>query len=75
MKELSRAVQDFLNALPSEYPQLIDCHEVHVRSVEHRILVSCHCAMDGDLPITEVHDFTGRPRKSREGTVSRRSTG
>ncbi len=58
MKELSRAVQHFLNALPAEYPQLIDCHEVHVRSVEHRILVSCHCAMDGRLPITEVHDFT-----------------
>jgi cation diffusion facilitator family transporter len=58
MKELSRAVQHFLNALPAEYPQLIDCHEVHVRSVEHRILVSCHCAMDGGLPITEVHDFT-----------------
>jgi divalent metal cation (Fe/Co/Zn/Cd) transporter len=58
MKELSRAVQQFLNALVGEYPQLIDCHEVHVRSVEHRILVSCHCAMDGNLPITEVHDFT-----------------
>jgi cation diffusion facilitator family transporter len=58
MKELSRAVQEFLNALVAEYPQLIDCHEVHVRSVEHRILVSCHCAMDGNSPITEVHDFT-----------------
>ena len=58
MKELSRAVQHFLNALKSEYPQLIDCHEVHVRGVEHRVLVSCHCAMDGSLPITEVHDFT-----------------
>ena len=58
MKELSRAVQDFLNGLPREYSQLVDCHEVHVRSVEHRILVSCHCAMDGSLPITEVHDFT-----------------
>ncbi|MGC2333617.1 MAG: cation-efflux pump [Candidatus Acidiferrales bacterium] len=58
MKELSRAVQDFLNSLPSEYPELLDCHEVHVRSVEHRILVSCHCAMDGDLPITLVHDIT-----------------
>ena len=58
MKELSRAVQHFLNSLPSEYPELIDCHEVHVRSVEHKILVSCHCAMDGDLPITLVHDIT-----------------
>jgi divalent metal cation (Fe/Co/Zn/Cd) transporter len=58
MKELSHAVQDFLNALPSEYRELVDCHEVHVRSVEHRILVSCHCAMDGGLPITQVHDLT-----------------
>jgi cation diffusion facilitator family transporter len=58
MKELSRAVQGFLNSLPAEYPLLVDCHEVHVRSVEHRILVSCHCAMDGSLPITQVHDFT-----------------
>jgi len=58
MKELSRAVQHFLNSLPQEYPELLDCHEVHVRSVEHKILVSCHCAMDGDLPITLVHDIT-----------------
>jgi cation diffusion facilitator family transporter len=57
-KELARAVQDFLNALPSRHPELIDCHEVLVRSVEHKILVSCHCAMRGDLPITEVHDLT-----------------
>ena len=58
MKELARAVQDFLNSLPPEYRELVDCHEVHVRSVEHKILVSCHCAMDGSLPITEVHDIT-----------------
>jgi len=58
MKELSHAVQDFLNSLPKEYHQLVDCHEVHVRSVDHKILISCHCSMDGGLPITEVHDIT-----------------
>ncbi|MGH9715433.1 MAG: cation-efflux pump [Candidatus Acidiferrales bacterium] len=58
MKDLSRAVQDFLNSLPSEFSELADCHDVHVRSVEHRILVSCHCAMPGNLPITVVHDLT-----------------
>jgi len=58
MKGLSRSVQSFLNSLQSEYHELIDCHEVHVRSVDHKILVSCHCAMDGGLPITEVHDIT-----------------
>ncbi|HXQ26587.1 MAG TPA: cation-efflux pump [Candidatus Acidoferrales bacterium] len=58
MKELGGAVEVFLNSLPSEYKELVDCHEVHVRSVEHKILVSCHCAMDGNLPITAVHDIT-----------------
>ncbi|MGC1830957.1 MAG: cation transporter dimerization domain-containing protein, partial [Candidatus Acidiferrales bacterium] len=58
MKELARAVQEFLNSLQPEYRELVDCHEVSVRSVEHKILVSCHCAMDGSLPITEVHDLT-----------------
>jgi len=58
MKDLARAVQHFLNSLPPEYQQLVDCHEVHVRSVEHKILVSCHCAMDGNLPVTSVHDVT-----------------
>jgi divalent metal cation (Fe/Co/Zn/Cd) transporter len=58
MKGLSRAVQDFVNSLQSEFHELVNCHEVHVRTVEHKILVSCHCAMDGSLPITEVHDVT-----------------
>jgi divalent metal cation (Fe/Co/Zn/Cd) transporter len=58
MKDLSRSVQDYLNSLQSEYHELTNCHEVHVRSVDHKILVSCHCAMEGGLPITEVHDIT-----------------
>lgn len=58
MKDLSRAVQAFVNSLESEFHELANCHEVHVRTVEHKILVSCHCAMDGGLPITEVHDVT-----------------
>ncbi|HEY0705004.1 MAG TPA: cation-efflux pump [Candidatus Acidoferrales bacterium] len=58
MKGLARSVQDYLHSLQAEYHELADCHEVHVRSVDHKILVSCHCAMDGALPITEVHDIT-----------------
>ncbi len=58
MKELSRAVEQHINSLRQEYHELVDCHEVKVRQVEHKILVSCHCAMDGGLPITQVHDVT-----------------
>jgi divalent metal cation (Fe/Co/Zn/Cd) transporter len=37
-----------------------DCHEVTVLRVEDKILVSCHCTMDGSLPIGQVHDITAK---------------
>jgi len=58
MKQLSRAIEEFLNRLPSEFDELLNCHDVHVRQVEHHILVSCHCTMKSALPITQVHDVT-----------------
>jgi cation diffusion facilitator family transporter len=57
MQLLSGAVQEFVNSLPVRGNERVDCHDVHVREVDHRIVVSCHCAMDGDLPITHVHDL------------------
>jgi cation diffusion facilitator family transporter len=58
IEQLSQLVEDFINTLPTEYPELVNCHDVHVRQVEHRILASCHCTMKGGLPITQVHDVT-----------------
>jgi cation diffusion facilitator family transporter len=58
MKLLSRAIEEFLNKLPAEFDELVNCHDVHVRQVEHRILASCHCTMKGHLPITQIHDVT-----------------
>src|SRR6202171_1789348 len=59
MKLLAGAVEEFLNSLPSEYEELVNCHDARVRQVEHRILVSCHCTMRSDLPINKIHDVTG----------------
>ncbi len=58
MKQLSRAIENFINGLPSEYDELVNCHDVRVRQVENHILASCHCTMRGALPITQVHDVT-----------------
>lgn len=58
MKHLSCAIEQFLNTLPSEYNELINCHDVRVRQVGHHIQASCHCAIKGALPITLVHDVT-----------------
>jgi len=58
MKQLSRAIEEFLNRLPSEFDELVNCHDARARQVEHHILVSCHCTMKGSLPITQIHDVT-----------------
>lgn len=58
MKLLCQAIENFLNSLGAEYDELVNCHEVHVRQVEHRFLVSCHCTMKSMLPITQVHDVS-----------------
>jgi len=56
MKQLSRSVEDFLNSLPAEFDELVNCHDVRTRQVAHHILISCHCTMKGNLPITQIHD-------------------
>jgi cation diffusion facilitator family transporter len=58
MRQLELSVDSFLNKLPSEYDELLNCHDVRVRQVEQHILVSCHCIIKSDLPITRVHDVT-----------------
>lgn len=58
MLQLARAVEHFVNTLPAEYDELVNCHDVHARQVEHRILASCHCVMKGALAVTQVHDVT-----------------
>jgi cation diffusion facilitator family transporter len=58
MQDLADSVQRFINGLAAEYHELVNCHEVQVRRAEEKILVSCHCAMQGDLRITQIHDVT-----------------
>ncbi len=58
MEELAAAVQEHVNSLRTEYSELLNCHQVLVREADQKITVSCHCAMDGDLPITQIHDVT-----------------
>jgi cation diffusion facilitator family transporter len=68
MRRLSGDVETFLNQMPETYEELLNCHGVSVRQTEQRILVSCHCTMRSDLPITHVHDVTA----ALEGRIKER---
>jgi len=60
--EMSSVLRDEMSAelqrLAMQVPEIIDCHDIVVREVDHKIYVSCHCLLDGSLPITLVHDKT-----------------
>jgi len=58
MNELSDAVREHINGLQSHYREVVNCHEVNARRVDGKVVVTCHCAMDGSLPIGRVHDVT-----------------
>jgi divalent metal cation (Fe/Co/Zn/Cd) transporter len=58
MRQLEMGVDAYLNGLAAEHNEIANCHDVRVRQVEHRILVSCHCAMKSALAISTVHDVT-----------------
>jgi len=60
LRGLAQDVELFVNGLRGEFSALKDCHDVRVQKVERRIQLSCHCAMDGNLPITVIHDATAR---------------
>jgi cation diffusion facilitator family transporter len=56
MRQLELAVEEFLNSMHRSYDELLSCHDVRVRQVDHHILVSCHCVMKSEYPITRIHD-------------------
>lgn len=58
LEGLALAIGTRLHEARKRFPELIDCHDVQVREVEGRIVVSCHATLDGALPIKRVHDIT-----------------
>ncbi len=47
-----------LREIVAHFPEIQDIHDILVRSVRGRIYVSCHCTLDGNLPVARVHEVT-----------------
>lgn len=47
-----------LKKIASEFPEILDMHEIELKMVRGRLYVSCHCTMADDLPLTRVHDIS-----------------
>ena len=56
--ERRRQMAETLRNVATQVPDILDCHDIAIREINEKIYVSCHCLMDGSLPITRVHDRT-----------------
>jgi cation diffusion facilitator family transporter len=56
--ERRRQMAEKLREVATQVPDILDCHDVAIREINEKIYVSCHCLMEGSLPITRVHDRT-----------------
>jgi cation diffusion facilitator family transporter len=46
-----------LKLVASQFPKIVDMHDVQIKKVRGRLYVSCHCTMSDDLPLARVHDI------------------
>ena len=47
-----------LRVAASEFPDVLDMHDVEIKHVSGRMYVSCHCTMSDELPLSRVHDIS-----------------
>ncbi len=47
-----------LKAVASEFPEILDMHDVEVKRVRGHVYISCHCTFPDELPLSRVHDIS-----------------
>jgi len=47
-----------LKAITSQFPEILDMHDIVIKRVRERLYVSCHCTLSDDLPLSRVHDIS-----------------
>ncbi len=45
-----------LREITSEFPEVLDMHDLEIKRVRSRLYVACHCTMLDNLPLSRVHD-------------------
>jgi cation diffusion facilitator family transporter len=47
-----------LRKVVTEFPEIMDLHEIRLKKVRDLVYLSCHCTMADDLPLSRVHDIS-----------------
>lgn len=51
-------LEERLKAISTEFPEILDTHDIEVKRVKGRVYVSCHCTFPDNMPLARVHDTT-----------------
>jgi cation diffusion facilitator family transporter len=52
------ALEKKLRPIVSQFPEILDMHDVEIKRVREKVYMSCHCTMSDDLPLSRVHDLS-----------------
>jgi len=47
-----------LRSVATEFPDILDMHDLVLKKVGDRVYVSCHCTMPDQMPLSRVHDLS-----------------
>jgi len=47
-----------LKPIVTEFPEVVDMHDVEIKRVRGKVYMSCHCTMSDELPLSRVHDIS-----------------
>lgn len=51
-------LEERLKAVSSEFPGILDTHDIEVKRVNGRVYISCHCTFPDEMPLSRVHDLS-----------------
>lgn len=52
------ALEGRLRRIVSEFPEIVDMHEIILKQAGSHINLSCHCTLPDTLPLSRVHDIS-----------------
>jgi len=55
--DLDRDVEAHLRHAASQFPSIVDIHEVVIGRIGDKLQVSCHCTLPSDMPMQQVHEI------------------
>jgi len=56
--ERDARLEERLKTVATEFPEILDMHEIEVKRVREHVYVSCHCTFPDELPLSRVHDLS-----------------